>query len=101
MLKIIMLMINPDTIVRMYSLKRQLETMKLHDHGNDVEAMLTKMMSIYTTLKENGHEPDFFRHYLYTSLLTGPNANFNAFIQRIVDNIQSGNGFNCNITADK
>ncbi len=58
----------------MDSLKLQLETMKLHEHGNDVGAMLTKIMSIYTTLKENGHEPDSFRHYLYTSLLTGPNT---------------------------
>ncbi len=84
----------------MDSLKLQLETMKLHEHGNDDGAMLTKMMSIYTTLKDNGHEPDSFCCYLYTYLLSGPNANFNAFIQCIVDN-KTLQWIQSNITADE
>ncbi len=101
MLKIIFTIINPDTIVGMDSLKAQLETMKLHEHGNDVSKMLTKMQSIYRTLKENGHAPDSYRRYVYTALKTGPNSDFNAFMDRIVDDIQSGCGYNKNITTDE
>ncbi len=101
MLKLVLSQINPDTIVGMDSLKAQLETMKLHEFGNNVSKMLTKMQSIHRTLKENGHEPDSYRRYLYTSLRTGPNADFNAFMDRIVDDIQSGCGYNRNITPDE
>ncbi len=100
MLKIILTQIDPDTIVGMDTLKAQLESMKLHEHGNDVAKMLTSMQSIYNTLKENGHEPDSYRCYIYTALISGPNADFNAFMQRIIDDIQSGNGYHKNITTD-
>ncbi len=101
MLKIILSQIEPDTIVGMDSLKTQLENMKLHEFGNNVAKMLTKMQTIYNTLKMNGHTPDSFRRYIYTALKTGPNADFNAFMDRIIDDIQSGIGFNKNITADE
>ncbi len=100
MLKIILTQIDPDTIVGMDTLKAQLESMKLHEYGNDVAKMLTSMQSIYNTLKENGHEPDSYRCYVYTALTSGPNADFNAFMQRIMDDIQSGNGYHKNITTD-
>ncbi len=100
MLKIILTQIDPDTIVGMDTLKAQLETMKLHKFGNDVGKMLTRMMSIYQTLKENGHEPDSWRRYLYTALKSGPNADYNAFLQRIIDDIQSGHGYHKDITPD-
>lgn len=100
MLKLILTQVNPDTIIGMDQLKAQLETMKLHEHGNDVAKMLTSMQSIFNTLKENGHEPDSYHRYIYTTLISGPNANFNAFMQRIIDNIQSGNSYHKDISAD-
>lgn len=84
--------IDPDTIVGMDSLKAQLEIMKMQNFGNNAGRMLTKMQSIYRFLKENGHAPDSMRCHLYTALKTGPNADYNAYIQRIVDDIQSGHG---------
>ena len=60
MLKLILTQIDPDMIVGMDSLKAQLESMKLHDFGNDVGKMLTKMQGIYQTLKENGHTLDSY-----------------------------------------
>lgn len=63
--------------------------------------MLTKMQSIYCMLKENGHELYSICCYLYTALKTGPNIDFNVFMDYIVDNIQSGCGVNHNITCDK
>ncbi len=89
MLKIVLTQVNPDTIVGMGTLKVQLELMKPPEHGNDVAKILTSMQSIYNTLKENGHELDSYRRYIYTALISGPNANFNAFIQCIIDDIQS------------
>ncbi len=52
-------------------------------------------------MKQNGHAPDSYRRYLYTALKTGPNAEFNGFMDRIVDDIQSGCGFNKDITCDQ
>ncbi len=49
MLKIILSQIEPDTIVGMDSMKAQLESMKLHEFGNDVAKMLTRMQNIYNT----------------------------------------------------
>ncbi len=75
--------------------------MKLHEFGNNVAKMLTKMQTIYNTLKLNGHTPDSFRRYVYLALKTGPNDDFNLFMDRIIDDIQSGIGFNKDITADE
>ncbi len=49
----------------------------------------------------NGHTPDSFRHYVYLALKTGPNADFNSFMDRIIEDIQPGIGFNKDITADE
>ncbi len=97
MLKIFLTQVNPDTIVGTAFLKAQLELMKLLEHGNDVAKMLTLLQSIYNTLKEIGHELDSYCRYIYIALISGPNADFNAFMQRIIDDIQSGNGYHADI----
>ncbi len=96
MVNLILLQIKPDIIMGMDSLKAQFETMKMHEFGNDVSKMLTKMQSICNTLKQNGHTPDFYCHYLYTTLKTGPNVKFNGFMDCIIDDIQSGKDISCN-----
>ena len=101
MLKLIIMQIDSDTIVGMDSLKAQLESMKLHDHGNDIGKMLMKMQGIYRTLKENGHTPDSYRQYIYTALASGPNTDFNLFMQRMIDGIQSSHGYHRDIDPDK
>ncbi len=62
MLKVIFSLIKPDTIVGMDALKAQLETMKLHEHGNDVSKMLTKMQYIHNTLKQILFDVTFTLH---------------------------------------
>ncbi len=103
MVKLILLQIEPDTIVGMESLKAQLETMKLHEFGNDASKIqdVDQMQSIYNTLKQKCHTPDQYRGYLYNAMKTGPNAEFNGFIDFIVDDIQSGCGFNKDITSNQ
>ncbi len=56
--------------------------------------MLIKMQTIYDTPKLNGYTPDSFCHYFYLALKTGPNADFKLCMDRIIDDFQSGNGFN-------
>ncbi len=63
--------------------------------------MLIKMQTIYDTPKLNGYTPDSFCHYFYSALKTGPNADFNSCMDRIIDDFQSGNGFNKDIIANK
>ncbi len=45
MSKILLLQIDPCIIIGMGSIKAQLETMKMHNFGNDARKMLTKMQS--------------------------------------------------------
>ena len=50
-------------------------------------------------LRHNGKEPSNCRRLLLDALLTGPNATFNVFIQRIVDDVESGTGSNHRIQS--
>ena len=101
MIKIIFDKIDPDTLVGMESMKTQLETAKLSNFNNDVAAMLTKMESIKKTLKDNGHDPESYRRYIYNALLTAPNQVFTSYIQRIVDDLQAGIGHFKDTTAEQ
>ena len=92
--------IDPDTIVGLDSIEDKLESSKLGDHGNDVDAMLTAMEALYKTLKDNGRPPRKYRKLLLDALITGPNSSFNAFVQRIIDDIESGIGAMASVTAD-
>lgn len=73
--------------------------MKLPKHDNALSKMLTKMQNIYCMLKENGHKPDSYCGYLYTLFKTGPNADFDLFINCTMDGIQLDCGLNHNITC--
>ncbi len=56
----------------------------------------------YKTLKDNGHAPDTtsYRRYLINALQSGKNHEFNSYIQRINDDIQSGIGVHKSITPE-
>ena len=64
------------------------------DYDNGVAVMLRFMEEHCQNLRHNGKEPSNYRRLLLDALLTGPNATFNAFIQRMVDDIESGTGTN-------
>ena len=92
--------IDPNTTVGLDNILKKLERTKLGDYSNDVAAMLRDMQTWRLTLKENRSEPENYRRLLLDALLTGPNHTYNGFIQRIVDDVESGIGANANITAD-
>ena len=93
--------IDPSTIVGFDSLLKNLETMKLGDFSNNVDTMLTRMVALYSTLYDNGQGPRHYRRYIFKALLTGPNAQFNNFITRIKDDVESGIGTNARISPDQ
>ena len=64
------------------------------DHDNDIVVMLRFMKENCQILRPNGKEPSNYRRLLLDALLTGPNATFNAFIQRMVDDVDFGTGSN-------
>ncbi len=72
----------------------------MHEDGSDSK-MLIKKKGIRCKLKGNGHNPNFYHHYMCKAPKTGPNADLNAFMDCIVDDIQLGCGNNCDITCNK
>lgn len=92
--------IDPNTTVGLDNILKKLEKAKLGDFNNNVTDMLKAMKTWRLTLKENNSDPENYRRLLLDALLTGPNHTYNSFIQRIVDDVESGIGANAHITAD-
>ena len=82
--------LDPTTTVGMDVHLKKLEKYKMGDHNNDVASMLRFMEEHCQILRHNGKELSNYRRLLLDALLTGPNATFNAFIQRMVDDVESG-----------
>ena len=94
MLYLIYERVDPTTEVGMDVRLKKLERCKMGDHDNDIVVMLRFMKENCQILRPNGKEHSNYRRLLLDALLTGPNATFNAFIQRMVDNVESGTGSN-------
>ena len=92
--------IDPNTVVGLDNILKRLENTKLSSFGNDVSTMLTSMQKDYMTLKDNESPPENYRRLILDAVRTGPNATFNAFVQRIVDDVESGIGSHATITTD-
>ena len=73
--------IDPDTVVGLDSIERKLESATLPKFGNDVNAVLNNKEANFQILKENDKAPDKYRKLLLDALVSGPNHNFNLFIQ--------------------
>ncbi len=102
MLKLIYLKVDPDTLVGMESLRVKLEKAQSSEHGNDVDVMLKMLEGTYKILKDNSHAPDTtsFCRYIVNALQSGKNHEFNSYIQRINDDIQSGIGIHKDISPE-
>lgn len=100
MLYLIYNKIDPDTIVGLDAIEDDLENMKLSNYGNNVDTMLTDMAAKYKILKDNRRAPRKYRKLLLDALATGQNHVFNQFIQRITNNVESGNGLMTNLNAE-
>ena len=97
---IIFMNTDPSTVVGLDSILKKLETTKLGDHLNCVNTMLIIMEGHYKNLRENGRPPEHLHCLVLNALSTGYNYLFNDFVQRIIDNVESGIGSNANITSD-
>jgi len=92
--------IDPNTTVGLDNILKKMEKAKLGDFKNNVTDMLKAMKTWCLTLKENNSYPENYRRLLLDALLTGPNATYNSWVQRIVDDVESGIGANAQITPD-
>ena len=97
---IIFMNTDPSTVVGLDSILKKLETTKLGDHLNCVNKMLIIMEGHSNNLGEKGRHPEHLHCLVLNALSTGHNNLFNDFVQRIIDNVESGIGSNANITSD-
>ena len=63
--------------------------------------MLTDMEENYVKILDNHSTCESIRRYCLNLLLSGPNAKFNAFIERIKDDMDSQTGLNKTMSFDK
>ena len=101
MIRIIYKNMDPTTEVGMDSVLKGLENTKISEFANNVDLLLTPMEKIFNILKDNGQEPKNYRRLLLDALVTGPNHVFNEYMQCIIDDVNSGTGFNTSIKANQ
>ena len=74
--------------------------MKLHPDQKDVDAMLTDMEESSSKIINKKSTCEYVCQYMLNALLYGPNPKFNAFIERIKDDIDSGTGLKNHMSHD-
>ena len=85
--------INPSIIVGVEKYRKKLQNLRMHMVKNDVNEMCDKIeeyMNLLTKLEGTCESID---RYTYEALISGPNDQFNAFLQRINDDIESASGY--------
>ena len=87
LLKLLLDRVDPNIVIGIDVLCAKLESVKLHSFGNNVDAMITDMEENYVKILDNHSTCESIRRYCLNTLLSGPNAKFNAFIERIKDEI--------------
>ena len=93
--------VDPNIVIGIEVLRAKLESVKLHSFGNNVDAMLTDMEENYVKILENHSTCKSILRYCLNALLSVTNAKFNAFIERIKDDIDSQTGLNKTMSFDK
>ena len=99
--KLLMDRVDPNVVVGVEVLRQKLENVKLHPFKNNVDLMLMDMEENYLKILENHSTCESIRRYSLNALLSGPNAKFNSFIERIKDDIDSQTGLNKDMTFDQ
>ena len=100
MLRLVMAKLDPSMIVGVELLCQRLETIRLAEFSNNVEDMCSTIEATMKKINGLGKECESIRRYVITALKSGPNANFNAYIDRINDDIESGTGQHRNMAWD-
>ena len=81
--------VDPNIVIGIEVLRAKLESVNIHSFGNNVDAMLTDVEENYVKILDNHSTCESIRQYCINALLSGPNAKFNLFIERIKDDIYS------------
>ena len=81
--------VDPNVVIGIKVLYAHLESVKLHSFGNNVDAMLPDMEENYVKMLDNHSTCESICRYCLNALFSGPNTKFNAFIERIKDDIDS------------
>ena len=84
--------VDPNIVIGIKVLRAKLESVKLHSFRKNVDAMLTDMEENYVKILDNHSTCESIRRYCLNALLSGPNFKFNAFIERIKNDIDSQTG---------
>lgn len=92
MLFILLGKIDPSVIVGAEACRSELERLKLHDFENDVNKITDRIEELYSEIERLGSTCESIRRYTITALKSGPNDQFNSYIDRINDDIEAGSG---------
>ena len=101
LLKLLIDRVDPNIFIAIKVLRAKLESVKLHSFGNNVGAMLMDTEDNYVKILDNHSTCEPIRRYCLNTLLFGPNDKFNAFIERIKDDIDLQTGLNKNMTFNE
>ena len=83
---------DPSVIVGVECLRAKLETIKLHTYNNKVDDMCLDFQNTLKEIKRLGGNCESERRYLISALMSGPNAKFNSYIDRIKDDVEARSG---------
>ena len=100
LIKLLFDRIDPSVVVGIESLRQRIETCKLHTHSNNVDEMLSMIEECYEKITDQGATCESINRYTLNSLLSGPSADFNSYIKRIKDDIDSQTGPHANISFE-
>ena len=92
MLLLAMQKADPSTIVGVELLRNKIELASLHQYKNNVDELSDDIEATYQKIINLGSTFESIRRHSLRALLSGSNDEFNGYIQRIKDDIESGSG---------
>ena len=92
---------NPSVVVGVECLRAKLETIRMHAYNNNVADLCTDFQSTIKEIKRMGGNCESERRYIITALMSGPNAKFNNYIDRINDDVEARSGPHKDITVEE
>ena len=101
MLYLLLTEIDPSTSISIESHWMNIEKYKLQDFNNNVPGMIVFIERNYKIIKDNSFDyvDKTYCHHVLSALSSGPNVEFNKYIDDIQCNIDAGHGYHCNITT--
>ena len=93
--------IDPSLAVNVENLRATIKNIRLDSYENNVDEMLTDIEEKYQKILAMDATCESVIHYTINALLSGPDEDFNNFVERIKDEVVSGVGSQANITFNQ